>query len=56
MNYSELFSLEGKFALITGGTGGLGGEISRAFINSGARVAVCGNHTEKADPETLATG
>lgn len=54
MNYAELFSLEGKYALITGGTGGLGGEIARAFINAGARVAVCGNHPERADSECLA--
>ncbi|MBQ3395854.1 MAG: SDR family NAD(P)-dependent oxidoreductase, partial [Synergistaceae bacterium] len=54
MNYSKLFSLEGKYALITGGTGGLGGEIARAFIDSGARVAVCGNHPERADSECLA--
>ena len=54
MNYAELFSLEGKYALITGGTGGLGGEIARAFIASGARVAVCGNHPERADSECLA--
>ncbi len=54
MNYAERFSLKGKFALITGGTGGLGGEIAKAFIGSGARVAVCGNHPEKAEAETLA--
>ena len=54
MKYAELFSLEGKYALITGGTGGLGGEIARAFMNSGARVAVCGTHPERADSECLA--
>ncbi|MBQ7594213.1 MAG: SDR family oxidoreductase [Synergistaceae bacterium] len=54
MNYAELFSLKGKHALITGGTGGLGGEIARAFVSSGAKVAVCGNHPEKAEPDTLA--
>ena len=47
-NYIQLFSLEGKKALITGGTGGLGGEIARAFLSCGADVAVCGGHPEKA--------
>ncbi len=54
MKYNELFSLEGKYALITGGTGGLGGEIARAFIDSGAKVAVCGNHPERAEGNVTA--
>lgn len=48
MNYSELFSLSNKIALITGGTGGLGSEIARAFVNCGADVIICGGHVEKA--------
>ena len=54
MDYMEQFSLKGKCALITGGTGGLGGEIASAFINAGAKVAVCGNHPEKAEANCLA--
>lgn len=49
-NYSELFSLKGKTALITGGTGGLGSAIAKAFLQQGAHVAVCGTHPEKAEP------
>lgn len=47
-NYQQLFSLEGRYALIPGGTGGLGSAIARAFLQSGADVAVCGGHPEKA--------
>jgi gluconate 5-dehydrogenase len=42
------FSLTGKKALIAGGTGGLGSSIAKAFLQSGADVAVCGGHPEKA--------
>lgn len=48
--YRNLFSLEGRKALITGGTGGLGSAIARAFLQNGADVAVCGNHPEKSKP------
>ena len=47
-NYRDLFSLEGKTALVTGGTGGLGSAIALAFLQQGANVAVCGGHPEKA--------
>jgi NAD(P)-dependent dehydrogenase (short-subunit alcohol dehydrogenase family) len=34
-------TLAGKFAVVTGGTKGIGLAISRAFVNAGASVAVC---------------
>ncbi|CAH1666269.1 Uncharacterized oxidoreductase YkvO [Hyphomicrobiales bacterium] len=40
--------LEGKRALITGGTSGIGLETARQFLNEGAQVAVTGTN-----PETL---
>ena len=46
--YNALFSLTGKKALISGGTGGLGSAIAEAFLQQGAEVAVCGRHPEKA--------
>lgn len=49
-NYGNLFSLSGKTALITGGTGGLGSAIAMAFLQQGANVVVCGGHPEKAAP------
>lgn len=49
-DYQNLFSLKGKIALISGGTGGLGGAIAAAFIQSGASVIVCGRSTDKAKP------
>ena len=44
----ELFSLAGKVAVVTGGTGVLGSEMARSLARSGARVAVLGRREEKA--------
>ena len=47
-----MFDLTGKTALVTGATGGIGGEIARALHRQGAKLAVSGTRREVL--ETLA--
>jgi 3-oxoacyl-[acyl-carrier protein] reductase len=42
-----MFSLNGKKALITGATGGIGGAITKAFHGAGAQLAISGSRQEK---------
>lgn len=44
----EQFSLDGKVAVVTGGTGVLGGAIANGFAAAGAKVAILGRRAEKA--------
>jgi 3-oxoacyl-[acyl-carrier protein] reductase len=41
-----MFSLEGKTALVTGASGGIGGAIAKALAAQGARVALSGTRVE----------
>jgi NAD(P)-dependent dehydrogenase (short-subunit alcohol dehydrogenase family) len=43
------FDLTGRVALVTGGTGVLGGVMARGLAAAGARVAVLGRNAERAD-------
>lgn len=43
-----LFTLDGKVALVTGGTGALGGAMCRALAQAGAAVIVCARRLEPA--------
>jgi len=44
-----MFDLSGKMALVTGATGGIGGEIAKALHAQGAVVALSGRNKEKLD-------
>jgi NAD(P)-dependent dehydrogenase (short-subunit alcohol dehydrogenase family) len=43
-----LFSLQGRVALVTGGSKGLGEAMSRALAAAGCDVAICSRHAEEA--------
>lgn len=51
-----MFDLTGKRALVTGATGGLGGEIARTLHVQGASVALSGTRAEKLEGTCLRTG
>ncbi|RMF82877.1 MAG: SDR family oxidoreductase [Chloroflexi bacterium] len=48
MNIAQLFSLQGKVAIVTGGTGVLGGAMTHGLAAAGAKVGVLGRRAEKA--------
>jgi NAD(P)-dependent dehydrogenase (short-subunit alcohol dehydrogenase family) len=58
-NYRNMFSLEGKKALIAGGAGGLGMNIASALMQNGADIAVADMDPSRAaelERETIAAG
>lgn len=46
---NDLFSLQGKTAVVTGGTGVLGGMMARGLAQAGAQVAIVGRRADKAE-------
>lgn len=56
---TQLFSLDGQVAVVTGGTGTLGGAMVRGLARAGARVGVLGRRQQRAEEvvaEIAATG
>ncbi|MBW3628597.1 MAG: SDR family oxidoreductase [Gemmatimonadetes bacterium] len=45
----QMFRLDGKVAVVTGGYGGFGAAICEGLVDMGARVAVAGHNREKVD-------
>jgi NAD(P)-dependent dehydrogenase (short-subunit alcohol dehydrogenase family) len=44
----QVFRLDGKIALVTGGYGGIGASVSRGLADAGAKVAISGPNADKA--------
>ena len=54
MNVPELFSLQGKFAVVTGASRGLGAEMAKGLAEAGASLLLCSRKLEAC--ETVAAG
>ncbi len=46
---NQAFSIEGKVAVITGGSGVLGSNIATGFLKAGAKVLIIGAHQDRVD-------
>jgi 2-dehydro-3-deoxy-D-gluconate 5-dehydrogenase len=52
---SDLFSLQGKTALVTGGSSGIGAAIAATYIKAGVKVAIT-SHSKDLEPTTRRDG
>ena len=46
MKVLDLFKLEGKTAIVTGGARGLGAQIAKGYVEAGANVVICSRKLE----------
>lgn len=49
---NAIFDISGKVAIVTGGTGVLGGSIAESFLTAGAKVAIIGRNEENVSKKT----
>jgi len=56
MSAQDIFDLEGKTAIVTGTSAGIGNRLACTLILAGARVAAIARRTTELDDEAMATG
>ena len=56
MSWQDRFSIDGKVALVTGASSGIGAEITRVFAQAGAKVIATGQSVERIDTLARETG
>jgi NAD(P)-dependent dehydrogenase (short-subunit alcohol dehydrogenase family) len=49
MNVMDLFRLDGKVAIVTGGGRGLGQQIAQAYVEAGAKIVLCSRRVENCE-------
>ena len=52
----ELFSLEGRTAVVTGSSAGIGARLARTLVQAGAHVVGIARRTTELDEQTMASG